>query len=319
LAQEPGIRVHVFEEGYIRPNWITLERGGVNGESRLPRDPAWFVRVNENLPDYGGGRPVRTSLAVRAAHDMAYHIANLADPVLFPGYRSHRPYHPALEYAGWARRFSALPFRRRGDARRFLDLVEGRAPFFLLPLQLFGDFQITRHSPFSSMADALAEVLQSFASSAPAETRLLIKNHPLDTGLFDYRKRLAELERELDLRGRVFFVEAGDLPAMIAAAQGVVVVNSTVGMTALQMGRPVKALGTAIYDLPGLTYQGTLQDFWQGPAPPGREIFEAFRNVVIHTTQVNGDFYTREGIAMAVEGCLPRLLAERSPLEELLG
>jgi capsular polysaccharide export protein len=30
-----GLRVHVFEEGYMRPYWVTSERGGANGHSRL--------------------------------------------------------------------------------------------------------------------------------------------------------------------------------------------------------------------------------------------------------------------------------------------
>ena len=36
LARSAGIRVHVFEEGYFRPYWVTLERGGVNNHSQLP-------------------------------------------------------------------------------------------------------------------------------------------------------------------------------------------------------------------------------------------------------------------------------------------
>lgn len=34
-AKELGIRVHRFEEGYLRSYWCTYERGGVNGYSRL--------------------------------------------------------------------------------------------------------------------------------------------------------------------------------------------------------------------------------------------------------------------------------------------
>src|SRR6266568_8374875 len=30
LAKKIGIQTHVFEEGYFRPYWVTLERGGVN-------------------------------------------------------------------------------------------------------------------------------------------------------------------------------------------------------------------------------------------------------------------------------------------------
>jgi capsular polysaccharide export protein len=40
-----GVRTHVFEEGYFRPFWLTLEREGVNGHSLLPRDPDWFREV----------------------------------------------------------------------------------------------------------------------------------------------------------------------------------------------------------------------------------------------------------------------------------
>ena len=30
-----GLGIHVFEEGYMRPYWVTYERGGSNGNSRL--------------------------------------------------------------------------------------------------------------------------------------------------------------------------------------------------------------------------------------------------------------------------------------------
>ena len=35
LARARGITVHVFEEGYLRPYWVSYERGGSNGHSRL--------------------------------------------------------------------------------------------------------------------------------------------------------------------------------------------------------------------------------------------------------------------------------------------
>jgi capsular polysaccharide export protein len=34
-ARARGITVHVFEEGYLRPYWVTYERGGANGHSPL--------------------------------------------------------------------------------------------------------------------------------------------------------------------------------------------------------------------------------------------------------------------------------------------
>ena len=32
-AKAAGVTVHVFEEGYLRPWWVTYERGGANGHS----------------------------------------------------------------------------------------------------------------------------------------------------------------------------------------------------------------------------------------------------------------------------------------------
>ena len=35
VLKRRGVRVHAFEEGYLRPRWITYERDGVNGNSKL--------------------------------------------------------------------------------------------------------------------------------------------------------------------------------------------------------------------------------------------------------------------------------------------
>jgi capsular polysaccharide export protein len=309
--------VHAFEEGYVRPNWITLERGGVNAASALPRDAAWYRRANAALTDAGEGTRVRPSLAARIGHDMAYHSANLANALAYPGYRTHRPRLAALEYAGWAMRYARFPFWQAHDAARIDALIARRAPFYFLPLQLNGDAQIVHHSPFGKMADALRMILRSFAQRAPAETLLVVKNHPFDTGLAGYPQIIARLERELGLAGRVVFLQTGDVPKLLDHALGVVVVNSTVGFSALQHRRPTKTLGSAIYDLPGMTFQGSLDEFWSRLTPPELDLVRAFRNVVVHATQVNGGFYSRQGIATALAGC-ERLLEPRSRLEQLL-
>lgn len=317
LAEAANVRVHVFEEGYVRPNWVTLERGGVNADSLLPRDPDWYLHVDPQLPRYADGKTAHSDIRIRAAHDLAYHASNGLNPLLYPGYRTHRPHVAAVEYAGWLRRFSALAWRRENDRRRIHAVNTGTDPFFILPLQLNGDTQITLNSRYGGMPRLIDTVLRCFAVHAPAQSKLVIKNHPLDTGLVDYPALLTGLERELGLAGRVIYLETGLLPDLLEHAAGVVTVNSTAGMIALAHGRPMITLGAAIYDLPGLTFQGQLRDFWENAEQPVRRLFRAFRNTVIHTTQVNGDFYTRRGIAMAVTNS-DRLLAPQSPLQELM-
>ena len=50
IATMRGLTVHVFEEGYLRPNWVTLEQGGVNNNSAMLRDPDWFLSQAAHLP-----------------------------------------------------------------------------------------------------------------------------------------------------------------------------------------------------------------------------------------------------------------------------
>jgi len=106
----------------------------------------------------------------------------------------------------------------------------------------------------------------------------------------------------------------GDLNALLEKAAGVVVVNSTVGLSAIQAARPTIVLGRAIYDLNGLGYQGTLDTFWMDALKPENKpddkLFRAFRDSLITLTQVNGDFYTKKGVRMAVSGCIPRLVGQ---------
>ena len=315
-ARKFGANVHVFEEGYFRPNWVTLERGGVNRYSALPRDPSWYLTNASRIPEHTHQR-VHTPLSVRAAHDIAYHLANMGNFIGYPGYRTHRPFNAAVEYAGLARRFVLLGFHERKDKVICDRLLNAKAPFFLLPLQLDSDAQIREFSSFAGMTEVIEAVVKSFARAAPGDAKLLIKNHPLDTGFVDYPSAIDRIANEYGVKDRVYFIETGDANALLEHAKGVVLVNSTVGTAALEAGRPVKTLADPIYNLPGLTYQGELDDFWKHGELPDADLMAAFRKVVMHATLVNGGFYTKESMAMAAHGAIQLLTADKSPIEEL--
>jgi len=311
-ARQHGIRVHVLEEGYFRPYWITLEQGGVNAHSTLPKEANWYRRQARaaQVPDYGNGTPFASPFWQRAVYDVAYHLASLLNPLLHAGVISHMPEHPFKEYLGYLRR-GALHYPRSRAAHATQNrLIAACAthPFYLLPLQLNNDAQITHHSPFASMEQAMLHVLASFARAAPAHTRLAVKLHPLDPGLVNYRKQLRAAAHHLGVAARVFFLDSGKLPALLSATAGVVTVNSTVGCSALVHQRPAIALGQCIYALEGLTFQGSLDAFWSDGAKPDGKLFRCFRNVVIARTQVNGGLYSGAGIRLAVQNAQQRLL-----------
>src|SRR5690606_28117416 len=118
-----------------------------------------------------------------------------------------------------------------------------RQPYFLLPLQLDSDWQIRKHSSFRDMGEVLDLALASFKNHAPEATRLVVKVHPMDNGLID---RLAQARTKATLLGiaeRVDIIDGGDLDLLLQHASGTVVVNSTVGLSAMRHGCPTIALG----------------------------------------------------------------------------
>ncbi|MCA7998066.1 capsule biosynthesis protein [Burkholderia metallica] len=307
VAAAHGMRVHVFEEGYVRPYWITLERHGVNGRSLLPRDPSWYLDRRSTTAYSKPGRPTGYSLYERAMHDMRYRGANALYSRRFPHYVSHRPRNGFMEYSGLAVR-SLLQRRHRKDAENVTrELLRSDEPYYLFPLQLSSDAQIVFHSPFDDVRGAIDKVLQSFARHAPRNSLLVIKNHPLDTGLIDYHHYAFKVAAEVGVADRLRFIDAGHLPTLLEHAKSVVVVNSTVGLSALYHRRPLIALGKAVYSMAGLTWQGELDDFWREVEPPDMHLYWAFHDYLIQHTQINGDFYTRSGIKMAVAGAVTRL------------
>lgn len=315
-ARLRGMRVQVFEEGYLRPDYITLEEGGVNGHSSLPRDAEAYRRAATLLPEPEPAQPIPASFRRRAIDDIHYNLSTSLGAGGYPHYRTHRPWHPLHEYLVGARRLP-LKLATAGRTRAAVQALiggGGAAPYYLFPLQLAADSQIRHHAPPGGLPALVRRVIASFAENAPTMQRLVITEHPLDYGPLDVADLVAALAAEHRVRERLLFLRGGSPPELIAAARGLLTVNSTIGITALDAGVPVLALGRAIYNLPGLCDQGGLDAYWHSPAAPERALFEAFRKVVAARTQVNGGFFSPAGIALAVTGSLQRLEASaRAP------
>jgi capsular polysaccharide export protein len=309
VARGRRVRVWVVEEGYLRPGWITFEEDGVNGFSKLPRDPLWYREEACCLPEWRDPPAVPGTFRRRATEDVLYWLGSLALARRFPHYTTHRPYFQFVEYAGWLRR---LALQRRGERRAataIAELAQCSDPVFLFPLQLDCDYQIRVHSPLRSVRVAIETVLASFANHAPAPTRLVVKLHPLDSGIYDWAGLTRHSAVALGVADRVVIIDGGAIDEVLAVSRGVVTVNSTVGTLALAAGRPVAALGRPIYDMRGLTFQEGLDKFWQRAEPPDPALFDAFRRVLAARVMIPGSFFSEKGLRVAVEAALGRLEA----------
>ncbi|PID50136.1 MAG: capsular biosynthesis protein [Proteobacteria bacterium] len=318
--QQQGVRVYVYEEGYLRPSWITLEKNGVNGYSSLIDQTLSFWQKAYNVASPAHLTPKNTgnTFWARASFDIAYRLANIVLWPLYHRYRTHRPLPAYKEYAGWLWRFpNNKLWREKREHRLINELIHSKTSFYLFPLQLDSDAQIKVHSPFKSVKQAIDLVINSFAKHAPTDSKLLIKNHPLDTGLLQYHQYVKALVQALDLSERVIFIETGHLPLLLKNAQGTVLVNSTTGTSALLHNCPLIALGKAIFNIPGLTFQEGLDKFWTEAKAPDKKLYRQFQQILIAKTQINGDFYSRYGRQLAVAGSLKAMQIMPIPVETL--
>jgi capsular polysaccharide export protein len=307
-ARRRGLKVHVFEEGYFRPHWITLERDGVNAASSLPRDPMAYRR-EAALTAEPPCVPVGKITPAAVWWISSYYWVQLLTTPFFPAYRAPFRYAPPLQAWGHTLRYFRQGLVKgavEGALKRFLALPH---PTFLALMQRPGDTQLTCSSRFGKMADFIEHLSADFAANAPADAHLVFKCHPLDQGLEPHAQAVRDAARRHGLTGRLHFLDGGRLPAMIRAATGVISVNSTGGLSALELGKPTMVLGNAIYDLPGLTHQGGLAKFWSAPEAPDMALFSDYRAVVIARTQINGAFSTRHGIELAAPEAARRILA----------
>lgn len=307
LARRRGLRIHVFEEGYIRPDFVTLEGGGVNGHSGLSRDPDHYLRAARDLPPLPSFPAVPSAFSRRAREDLIYNIASVALTPLFPGYRTHRPWHILHEYLGWGLRLLRGPAERQRSNETLAQLDADGRPYFVFPLQLDCDYQIRVHSRFEGMQAAIERVLASFAAHAPADTLLVVKGHPLDNGLTDWGRRTRVVADRLGIADRMLFLETADIDLLVRPARGLVTVNSTTGTLSLRHGVPTTVLGDAVYDIPRITHQTGLDLFWTDPIAPDMQVFDAFRRVLIDRCLVHGGYFSEEGLSMLVSGAAERL------------
>ena len=295
MGSRINLHVWVFEKGYVRPNYVTFERHGVNNRSQLPREASYYLDQSALQPQ--PEQEVGNTFWHAALWASMYYLAACLLWPFFPRYQHHRRL-SLLETMPWLRSVArkwVYRFRERGTQARLAGELSGQ--FFLVPLQVTTDSQVRVHSRFRSVHDFISNVVESFAHYAPKEAFLVFKHHPLDRGFQDYRQLFRQLAKNHCLGDRLLYIHDQHLPTLLSHARAVIVINSTVGLSALQHGKPTKVMGDVLYDLTGMTFQGSLQSFWtvSDTQPPCANLFHRFRTFLVHHTQINGSFY-RYGI-----------------------
>jgi capsular polysaccharide export protein len=318
-AKARGITVHVFEEGYLRPYWITYERGGANGHSRLmsldvPKMQATLADVDLDLPDtpatWGDMRQHMFWGAI-------YHGFVALGFRTYANFRPHRSLTVGQEFRLHLRRFLLMPVHRLERRLATWRIRGGGFPYHLAILQLEHDASFRDHSPFDSMTDFLALVMDGFARGAPQHHHLVFKAHPLEDDRVPLKSEIRRLAARHGLTGRVHFVRGGKLAELLNEARSAVTVNSTAGQQALWRGLPLRSFGAAVYAKPEFVSSQPLAEFFAAPRRPDTRAYRDYRHFLLETSQVVGGFYSARGRRALLRQVADMMLSPDDPYAAL--
>ena len=318
-ANALGLRVHVFEEGYLRPFWVTYERGGSNGNSRLMETSV--PQMQEALARSDMEAPMPPShwgdMRQHVFYGALYHWFVMFRNGDYRNFRTHRDISVFKEFQLYAKRLLLMPLQ--GIERRIATtrIRFGGFPYHLVLLQLEHDSSFQMHSPFDTMTDFLEIVVRDFAKGAPKHHHLVFKAHPLEDGRVPVRRSIKALAAEYGVADRVHYVRGGKLAQLLNDTRTAVTVNSTAGQQVLHRGIPLKVFGKAVYNKPEFVSDLPVEAFFAQPERPDNRAFKDYRRYLLETSQVPGGFYSARGRRQLMRQVVDMMLDGRDPYDAL--
>lgn len=319
-AHARGITVHVFEEGYLRPWWVTYERGGANGHSRLmelsiPQMRQALENCETDLID----APAHWGdMRQHVYYGFAYHARILLANGAYKGFRPHRALNVVQEFRLHLNRLVMMPFHAIERRLATWRVRTGGFPYHLALLQLEHDASFQQHSPFRTMTEFLEVAIRGFAEGAPRHHHLVFKAHPLEDGRTKLKADIARIAGALGVADRVHFIRGGKLAGLLNHARSAVTVNSTAAQQVLWRGMPLKVFGAAVYDKPEFVSTQPLLEFFAHPTRPDLRAYRDYRRFLLETSQLPGGFYSAAGRRQLLRQVVDLILSPEDPYSALI-
>lgn len=260
-----------------RPNAVALAWNGLNGSRRVWVEAARDVGAKLLCFEHA---PVPHAIT---ADPRGVNFAN-ALPRTGQPYLDWLARHPQARGA-WHPAADRITQRKPNPAKDGLAADPEAPPlesnFLFVPLQYQGDSQLRIFGAQCRTLELTINHLIEAARNLPQGWHLRLKEHPSDP--FTIRPHLEALRDALP----IYIDNATDTFAQVRAAKAVLTVNSSVGLEALMLGKPVVVMGEAFWALPGLTIAGqTAAQIKAALAAPDRltydpELREAFLSYLV--------------------------------------
>lgn len=316
-ARKLCLRIHVFEEGYLRPYWVTYERDGSNGHS-----PLMSLSLSEiNARHHHSKSPPSAVPATwgdmrqHIFYGALYHWFVLSRGRHYPNFKPHRHLTVRQEFRLYIRKMALMPLTTMRRIWASWRVRTGGFPYHLVLLQLEHDASFLHHAPFDTMSEFLELAIQGFSKGAAPHQHLVFKAHPLEDGRAGFQSHIQRLARQFGVSNRVHFISGGKLAPLLDQAKSALTVNSTAGQQVLWRGLPLKAMGQAVYSRPEFISDQPIAEFFQNPTPPDKEAYLIYRQFLLETSQIPGGYYSSKGRKQLLRNVSDKILSDSDPYD----
>lgn len=135
-----------------------------------------------------------------------------------------------------------LEVRQQKISRQEKSLGEDEKQYIFVPFQVDSDTQILLHSPWIKNMEQLWQLLDGLTEQLSVDQVFVVKEHPSSVNDYSYLH---------DRNPKILF-STDSTQQLIEQAQQVWTINSSVGLEAILIDKPVVVLGDAFYAIPGV-------------------------------------------------------------------
>lgn len=317
VAQHYDIPVVILTEGYIQPDYVTLEVGGAHQHSSLRRRPIPLATLAQDEQS----KAYRLRLLTTAGRASIYLARRKLGQGKFAALDDPRQRSLRKEAISSGKSLIGMFSHRRHDVAASLELAAAYAGhYFVVALQGADDLQLIAAGHDWTTEALIAETIASFASHAATDDVLVFKQSAMDVGRADWLPLITQHAIAAGVDQRVFYLRFARHEVLLQASRGLITINSAVGLVALHQGCPVFCLADAVYVRQGLAIKGDVDDlaaFWNAPARVDMAFYERFRNFMIANTQVNANVHVRKSWPLILAAVSHRLSELITPQPDL--
>ncbi len=251
LAKKLGIKTLVMEGGLFRPYTITVEPEGVNAYSVMRQWNSLFEIPDKDISAFEKCKNMYQAHKAKEKNNILFLASSRRSPMerlikeikqrfIYNYYDTEKYQHH------WLKRFFKITLRGMLADHSFVPKIGDKVFTFFLSSVYDPQLDIPTQETINKHLRAILDGFQMFRRNHP-DYWLLIKEHPLD----ESRSLFWDLYKRNKKDNVLWTIQ--NAKHLISISDGIITINSTVGIDVLMHAKPLLCLGNSCYRHDGIT------------------------------------------------------------------